>query len=147
MREDPDIIFVGEIRDPETAEAAMNLAETGHLVFSTLHTRTAATTVHRLISLFPPDIQDSVKDRLAQSLLGVQSQFLLQTKDGKGRVGLFEFMLNTTAVRNDIRKNAGRQIDAIIETSRQYGMISHIEYAKRLIADERIDKSQVDWLM
>lgn len=147
MREDPDIIFVGEIRDPETAEAAMNLAETGHLVFSTLHTRTAATTVHRLISLFPPDIQDSVKDRLAQSLLGVQSQFLLQTKDGKGRVGLFEFMLNTTAVRNDIRKNAGRQIDAIIETSRQYGMISHVEYAKRLIADDRIDKSQIDWLM
>jgi twitching motility protein PilT len=83
MREDPDIIFVGEIRDPETAEAAMNLAETGHLVFSTLHTRTAATTVNRLISLFPPDIQESVKDRLAQSLLGVQSQFLLQTKDGK----------------------------------------------------------------
>lgn len=83
MREDPDIIFVGEIRDPETAEAAMNLAETGHLVFSTLHTRTAATTVHRLISLFPPSIQDSAKDRLAQSLLGVQSQFLLHSKDGK----------------------------------------------------------------
>jgi len=146
MREDPDIIFVGEIRDPETAEAAMNLAETGHLVFSTLHTRTAATTVNRLISLFPPDIQESVKDRLAQSLLGVQSQFLLQTKDGKWRVGLYEFMRNTTAVRNDIRKNAGRQIDAIIETSRQYGMISHIEYAKRLIADGKIDKSQVDRL-
>ena len=147
MREDPDIIFVGEIRDPETAEAAMNLAETGHLVFSTLHTRTAATTVNRLISLFPPDIQESVKDRLAQSLLGVQSQFLLQTKDGKWRVGLYEFMLNTTAVRNDIRKNAGRQIDAIIETSRQHGMISHIEYAKRLIADGRIDKEQVDRLL
>jgi twitching motility protein PilT len=147
MREDPDIIFVGEIRDPETAEAAMNLAETGHLVFSTLHTRTAATTVHRLISLFPPDIQESVKDRLAQSLLGVQSQFLLQTKDGKWRVGLYEYMLNTTAIRNDIRKNEGRQIDAIIETSRQHGMISHIEYAKRLIADNRIDKNSVDRLL
>lgn len=146
MREDPDIIFVGEIRDPETAEAAMNLAETGHLVFSTLHTRTASTTVHRLISLFPPDIQESVKDRLAQSLLGVQSQFLLQTKDGKGRVGLYEFMLNNTAIRNDIRKNEWRQIDAIIETSRQYGMISHIEYAKRLIADNKISREEVDWL-
>lgn len=147
MREDPDIIFVWEIRDPETAEAAMNLAETGHLVFSTLHTRTASTTIYRLISLFPPDIQDSVQDRLAQSLLGVQSQFLLQTKDGKGRVGLYEFMINNTAIRNDIRKNAWRQIDAIIETSRQFGMISHIEYAKRLIADEKISKEEVDWLL
>lgn len=147
MREDPDIIFVGEIRDPDTAEAAMNLAETGHLVFSTLHTRTAATTVHRIISLFPPEIQDSVKDRLAQSLLGVQSQFLLQTKDGKGRVWLFEFMVNSTAVKNDIRKNEGRQIDAIIETSRQRGMISHIEYAKRLLAEGKIDKSQIEWML
>lgn len=146
MREDPDIIFVGEIRDPETAEAALNLAETGHLVFSTLHTRTAATTVYRLISLFPSEIQESIKDRIAQSLLGVQSQYLLQTKDWQARVGLYELMINSTAVRNDIRKNAGRQIDAIIETSRQLWMISHLEYAKRLIADGRIDKSSVDWL-
>ncbi len=147
MREDPDIIFVWEIRDPETAEAALNLAETGHLVFSTLHTKTAASTVYRLISLFPSEIQDSIKDRIAQSLLGVQSQYLLQTKDWKSRVGLYEFMVNSTAVRNDIRKNAWRQIDAIIETSRQLGMISHLEYAKRLIADWRIDKSVVDWLL
>ncbi|MBP6256591.1 Flp pilus assembly complex ATPase component TadA [Patescibacteria group bacterium] len=69
------------MRDPETAEAALNLAETGHLVFSTLHTKTAASTVYRLISLFPSEIQDSIKDRIAQSLLGVQSQYLLQTKD------------------------------------------------------------------
>jgi twitching motility protein PilT len=147
MREDPDIIFVGEIRDPETAEAALNLAETWHLVFSTLHTKTAASTVYRLVSLFPSEIQDSIKDRIAQSLLGVQSQYLLQTKDWKSRVWLYEFMINSTAVRNDIRKNAWRQIDAIIETSRQLGMISHLEYAKRLIADGRIDKSAVDWLL
>lgn len=124
----------------------MNLAETGHLVFSTLHTRSAATTVHRLVSLFPADIQASVKDRLAASLLGVQSQFLLQTGDGKNRIGLFELMLNTTAIKNDIRKNEGKQIDGIIETSRQHGMITHIEYAKRLIADGKIEQSQVDWL-
>jgi twitching motility protein PilT len=146
MREDPDIIFVWEIRDPETAEAALNLAETWHLVFSTLHTKTAASTVYRLISLFPSEIQESIKDRIAQSLLGIQSQYLLQTKDWLSRVGLYEFMINSTAVRNDIRKNAWRQIDAIIETSRQLGMISHLEYAKRLIADGRIDKSVVDWL-
>lgn len=147
VREDPNIIFVGEIRDPDTAEAAMNLAETGHLVFSTLHTRSAATTVHRIVSLFPSDIQSSARDRLAASLLGVQSQFLLPTKDGKGRIGLFELMLNTTAIKNDIRKNEGKTLDAIIETSRQRGMISHIEYAKRLIADGHIQKSDIDRLV
>ncbi len=146
MRQDPNIIFVGEIRDPETAEAAIDLAETGHLVFSTLHTRSASNTVYRLISFFPPEIQDSVKDRISASLLGVQSQFLLQTIDGKSRVGLYELMLNTTAVANNIRKESGKQIDSIIETSRQRGMISHTEYAKRLIADGRIDKEQVAWL-
>jgi len=147
VREDPNVIFIGEIRDPETAEAAMNLAETGHLVFSTLHTRSAASTVHRLVSLFPSDIQESVKDRLAASLLGVQSQFLVQTSDKKERIGLFELMLNTTAIKNDIRKNEGKQIGDIIETSRQHGMITHIEYAKRLLADEKIEESEIDWLL
>jgi len=146
MRQDPDIIFVWEIRDRETAEAAMSLAETGHLVFSTLHTRSAANTIYRMISLFPPDVQESVKDRLSQSLLWVQSQFLLKTNDGKGRVWLYELMLNNTAIRNDIRKNEWKQINSIIETSRQSWMISHVEYAKRLIADWRIDKASVDWL-
>lgn len=86
MREDPDVIFVGEIRDRDTAEAALNMAETGHLVFSTLHTKDAASTVNRYISFFPPDIQDSIADRLATSLLGVQSQFLIRTKDLQSRV-------------------------------------------------------------
>lgn len=146
MRQDPNIIFVGEIRDPETAEAALDLAETGHLVFSTLHTRSASNTVYRLISFFPPEIQESIKDRISASLLGVQSQFLLQTADGKSRIGLYELMLNSNAVANNIRKEAGKQIDSIIETSRQRGMISHTEYAKRLIADGRINKEQVAWL-
>jgi twitching motility protein PilT len=82
MREDPDIIFVGEIRDKETAESALSLAETGHLVFSTLHTNSAANTVNRLISFFPPEIQDSVCDRLATALIGVQSQMLVKSKMG-----------------------------------------------------------------
>ena len=146
MRQDPDIIFVWEIRDPDTAEAAMNLAETWHLVFSTLHTRSASNTVYRIISLFPPEIQESIKDRLAASLLGVQSQFLLQTADGENRIWLFELMLNNTAIRNDIRKNEWRQIDSIIETSRQRGMISMREYAKRLFSDGRITQESVDWL-
>lgn len=146
MRQDPDIIFVGEIRDPETAEAAINLAETGHLVFSTLHTRSASNTVNRLISFFPPGIQDSIKDRLADSLLGVQSQFLLKTSDDQKRVGMFELMINTTAIRNNIRKDDGKQIDSIIETSRTHGMISFLEYAKRLLSENRIDKDSVEWL-
>lgn len=146
MREDPDIIFVWEIRDPDTAEAAINLAETGHLVFSTLHTRSASNTVYRLISFFPPEQQESIKDRLSASLLWVQSQFLLQTVDGKRRIGLFELMINSPAIRNNIRKDDWKQIDSIIETSRQRGMISHIEYAKRLIADRIITKEQVEWL-
>lgn len=147
MRQDPDIIFVWEIRDRETAEAAMNLAETGHLVFSTLHTRSASNTVYRMISFFPPDIQDSIKDRLSASLLGIQSQFLLQTADGKRRVWLYELMINTTAVRNDIRKNEWKLINSIIETSRKAWMISHIEYAKRLLADGTINREEVDWLL
>ncbi len=86
MREDPNIIFVGEIRDLETAEAALNMAETGHLVFSTLHTSSASATINRYISLFPPEIQDSISDRLADSLSGVLSQFLIKTSDKKSRI-------------------------------------------------------------
>lgn len=78
--------------------------------------------------------------------MGVQSQFLLKTADGQGRIGMYELLLTSNAVRNDIRKNNGQQIDSIIETSRQRGMISHSEYAKRLIADGLITKEQVDWL-
>jgi len=86
MREDPNIIFVGEIRDRETAESALSLSETGHLVFSTLHTNSAANTVNRYISFFPPEIQSSISDRLAESLIGIQSQVLVKTKDSKSRV-------------------------------------------------------------
>jgi len=146
MRQDPDIIFVWEIRDPETADAALKLAETWHLVFSTLHTRNAADTIYRFVSLFPPGLQENAKDRLAAGLLGIQSQFLLKTSDQKGRVGLFELLVNSNAIRNDIRKNSWQQINSIIETSRQRGMISHTEYAKRLLAEWRIDRDQVDWL-
>jgi len=146
MREDPDIIFVGEIRDRETAESALSLAETGHLVFSTLHTNSAANTVNRFISFFPPEIQESVCDRLASSLIGVQSQFLVKSKDGKSRVGVYEVMLNTTSVRNNIKKREIEQIDNIIETSSLIGMINLKKYAQRLIDKEIIDKTEVDWL-
>lgn len=146
MREDPDIIFVGEIRDRETAESALSLAETGHLVFSTLHTNSAANTVNRYISFFPPEIQESVCDRLAESLIGVQSQMLVKSKMGS-RVGIYEVMLNTTSVRNNIKKREIEQIDNIIETSSLIGMINLKKYAQRLIDKEIIDPKEVDRLM
>ncbi len=146
MREDPNIIFVGEIRDRETAESVLSLAETGHLVFSTLHTNSAANTVNRYISFFPPEIQDSVSDRLAESLIGIQSQFLVKTKDGKSRVGLFEVMINTTSVKNNIKKRAIDQIDSIIETSSLIGMINLKKYAQRLIDKWIIDPQNVERL-
>jgi twitching motility protein PilT len=133
MREDPNIIFVGEIRDRETAESVLSLAETGHLVFSTLHTNSASHTVNRIISFFPPEIQSSVADRLAESLIGVQSQMLVRTKDGSSRVGIFEVMINTVSVRNNIKKREIEQIDNIIETSSLIGMITLKKYAQRLI--------------
>jgi len=146
MREDPNIIFVGEIRDRETAESVLSLAETGHLVFSTLHTNSAANTVNRYISFFPPEIQESVSDRLAESLIGIQSQFLVKTKDGKSRVGLFEVMINTTSIKNNIKKRAIDQIDSIIETSSLIGMINLKKYAQRLIDKQIIDPKEVERL-
>ena len=146
MREDPNIIFVGEIRDRETAESVLSLAETGHLVFSTLHTNSAANTVNRYISFFPPEIQESVSDRLAESLIGIQSQFLAKTKDGKSRVGLFEVMINTTSIKNNIKKRAVDQIDSIIETSSLIGMINLKKYAQRLIDKQIIDPKEVERL-
>lgn len=146
MREDPDIIFVWEIRDRETAESALSMAETGHLVFSTLHTNSAANTVNRLISFFPPEIQESVCDRLATSLIGVQSQMLVKSKMWS-RVGTYELMLNTTSVRNNIKKREIEQIDNIIETSSLIGMINLKKYSQRLIDKQIIDPKEVDWLM
>lgn len=147
MREDPNIIFVWEIRDPDTAEAALNMAETGHLVFSTLHTSSASATVNRYISLFPPEIQDSVCDRLSDSLSGVLSQFLVKTADGKSRVGLYELMINTTSIRNNIKRREIKQIDNIIETSSSQGMISMKAYATRLLNQGVITAESIEWLM
>lgn len=147
MREDPNIIFVWEIRDRETAEAALNMAETGHMVFSTLHTSSASTTVNRFISLFPPEIQDSICDRLSDSLSGVLSQFLVKTADNTGRVGLFELMINTTPIRNNIRKREIKQIDNIIETSSSEGMISMKAYTQRLIDQNLVHSDTVSRLL
>ena len=146
MREDPDIIFVWEIRDRETAESALSLAETGHLVFSTMHTNSAANTVNRFISFFPPEIQESVSDRLAESFVGVQSQTLVKSNLG-GRIGVYEIMINTTSIRNNIKKREIEQLNNIIETSSSAGMISLKKYAERLVDKKIVDPESVDWIM
>lgn len=146
MREDPDIVLVWEIRDRETAEAVLNLAETWHLVFSTLHTSSASMTVNRYISFFPPDIQDSIADRLGDSLLWVQSQMLQRRVDTKWRVWLYEIMINTPAVKNNIKKRQLPQIDNIIETWMKQGMISLKQYTQKIIDKWWLDKESVKWL-
>ncbi len=147
MRQDPDILFVWEIRDQETAEAVLNLAETGHLVFSTLHTNSSSHTINRFISFFPPDIQWSIAERLSESLVGVQSQTLVKSKDKSTRVWVFELMLNTQSVKTNIKKKDVDQIDSIIETSNMIGMITLKQYAENLVNKWIIDPKEVEWLL
>lgn len=146
MREDPDVILVWEIRDKETAEAVLNLAETGHLVFSTLHTSSASWTINRFISFFPPEIQDSIADRLAEVIIWVQSQRLVKKTDGKWRIWVYEIMINTAAVRNNIKKRQLSQIDNIIETGIKQWMMTLEQYAKRLVQDWLVNEDTVSWI-
>ena len=122
LREDPDVILVGEMRDRETVELGMTAAETGHLVFGTLHTNSAPKTVDRIIDVFPSDQQDQIRAQLGESLKGVISQVLLRKKDGKGRVAAQEIMVGTSAIANLIRENKIHQIPSMIQTGRKDGM-------------------------
>jgi twitching motility protein PilT len=122
LREDPDIVLVGEMRDLETTMIAIETAETGHLVFGTLHTTTASSTVDRMIDQFPADRQDQVRTMLAASLAGVVSQTLLRRKDGKGMVAAREIMIMTNAIRTLIREKKSFQIQSQIETGQELGM-------------------------
>lgn len=121
LREDPDIILVGELRDLETIEAALTLAETGHLVFGTLHTRNAPATIDRIVDVFPSDQQDQIRVLLGNTLEGVVSQQLLP-KLGGGRCAAIEIMLGTAAVKNLIREGKTHQMYSVIETGMQMGM-------------------------
>lgn len=146
MREDPDIIFVGEIRDSDTAETVLSLAESGHLVFSTLHTGSASHTLNRFLSFFPNTMEQSIADRLADSLLGIQSQMLVKRADTNARIGIYELLLNTVAIKNNLKKMDIAQIDATIETSNPIGMISMQQYAKKLIDRQLINPKDVEHL-
>ena len=122
LREDPDIILVGELRDLETIRLALSAAETGHLVFGTLHTSSAAKTVDRIIDVFPGDEKEMVRSMLSESLQAVISQTLIKTKDGKARVAAHEIMVGTPAIRNLIREAKIAQMYSSIQTGTQYGM-------------------------
>ena len=123
LREDPDIVLVGEMRDLETTHIAIETAETGHLVFGTLHTTTAAGTVDRLIDQFPADHQEQIRTMLASSLKGVISQTLLKKKDGKGRVAAMEVLVVTSAIANNIRDKKTFQIPSLMQIGAKMGMM------------------------
>jgi twitching motility protein PilT len=122
LREDPDVVLVGEMRDLETIQLAITAAETGHLVFGTLHTNNAAKTVDRIIDVFPPDRQSQIRTMLSESLRGVIAQQLLRRADGKGRVAAYEVLVATPALRALIREQKTFQISSVIATSRKDGM-------------------------
>ncbi len=139
LREDPDIILVGEMRDLETIQLAMTAAETGHLVFGTLHTNNAPKTVDRIIDVFPQEQQSQIRVMLSESLRGVIAQGLLP-KIGGGRVAAIEILVNTKAVANLIREGKTFQIPSAMQTGKREGMVTHESTIERLIAEGKIEK-------
>jgi twitching motility protein PilT len=141
LRQDPDVVMIGEMRDLHTIQAALTAAETGHLVFATLHTQDAAQTIDRIIDVFPPAQQQQVRIQLASTLQGIVSQQLLPTIDGGGRVLACEVLIPTPAVRNLIRDAKTHQLTTVMQTGRQFGMVTMDEaladkYRQGLISAE-----------
>jgi twitching motility protein PilT len=124
LRQDPDVILVGEMRDTETMATALTAAETGHLVFATLHTQDAPQTIDRIIDVFPPHQQEQIRVQLSTTLVGVCTQQLLPTRDGRGRVVACELLIPTPAVRNLIREGKTHQIYSVMQTGNKYGMVT-----------------------
>ncbi len=122
LREDPDVILIGEMRDLETIRLALTAAETGHLVFGTLHTSSAAKTIDRIVDVFPAAEKDMTRSMLSESLVAVISQSLLKRKDGSGRIAAHEIMIGNSAIRNLIRENKIAQMYSVIQTSLGQGM-------------------------
>ncbi len=138
LREDPDIILLGELRDLETISLAITAAETGHLVFGTLHTRTAASTVDRLIDVFPPEQQSQIRTMLADTLKGVIAQQLLVRADSQGQVVAVEILVGTTALANLIREGKTYQIPSLIQTGRREGMQTMDQAILELLRSKQI---------
>jgi twitching motility protein PilT len=148
LRMDPDVILVGELRDLETIESAVRAAETGHLVFSTVHTTSAAGTITRLIDVFPVDQQEQIRIQLSSNLIAVLSQALCPLATGRGRIAAYEFMVVTPAIANLIRENKTYRIDSSIQTGKRLGMQLLDEHLWRLYdtgvitLEEMIDKGR-----
>jgi twitching motility protein PilT len=148
LRMDPDVILVGELRDLETIESAIRAAETGHLVFSTLHTTSAAGTITRIIDVFPVDQQEQIRIQLSSNLVAVLSQALCPLAAGKGRIAAYEFMVVTPAIANLIRENKTYRIDSSIQTGKRLGMQLLDEHlwqlydVGKITLDEMLEKSR-----
>lgn len=140
LRQDPDVILVGEMRDLETISTAITAAETGHLVMATLHTSSAASTIERIIDVFPPGQQAQVRTQLAGILKAVVSQRLLPTANGKGRIAATEILINNAAVANLIRTEKVHQIPNIILTNRSFGMHMMVSSVQELLAQGKISR-------
>jgi twitching motility protein PilT len=143
LREDPDVILVGEMRDLETIGLAISAAETGHLVFGTLHTNSAPKTIDRIIDVFPTDQQSQIRAMLSESLKGVVCQQLLKTADGKGRVAALEIMHGTPAVANLIREAKTFQIPSIIQTAKKDGMQLMDQHLLDLLKTRQVTPEEV----
>ena len=139
LREDPDVILVGELRDLETIGMALTAAETGHLVFGTLHTSGAPNTINRIIDVFPPEQQEQIRAQISTSLKMVVTQRLLKTKDGQSRVGAFEVMKCTAPIQNLIREAKIHQIPSIMQTAVRDGMITMQKSLEELVKAGKID--------
>ena len=140
LREDPDVILVGEMRDYETISTAITAAETGHLVLSTLHTIGAASTVDRVIDVFPPHQQQQIRVQFAAVLEAVISQQLMTTLEGDGRLAEFEVLHTTNAVKNMIREGKSHQLNSVMQTNRKMGMITMDDSLKELYDAFKIDR-------
>jgi len=138
LREDPDVILVGELRDLETIRLALTAAETGHMVFGTLHTSSAPKTIDRIVDVFPGTEKDMVRSMLSESIRAVISQTLIKTTDGKGRVAAHEIMLGTPAIRNLIRENKIAQMVSVMQTSQRDGMQTLDSHLQLLVKSRKI---------
>lgn len=144
LRQDPDIIFVGEMRDVETISTAITAAETGHLVLATLHTTSAAQTIDRIIDVFPGDQQRQIRTQLAATLAGVISQRLLPISEDRGRVAAMEILVNTPAVANLIRSEKVHQILTVLETSKSLGMQTMNMAVQNLVKQGLVTRQDAD---
>ncbi len=141
LREDPDVILVGEIRDQETLSTALEAAQTGHLVFGTLHTNSAVKTVERVLGMYPPDEQESVRRSMSESLLGVIAQGLIRTTDGK-RAAYHDILINTDACKDYIQRGALEEVEEIMERSGFDGMVTTNQSLQTLVEAGRVEAEQ-----